>query len=160
MVNPVRQARDEERARWRPMAQSWVVVSSVESPMSRQKLPIGIQTFREIRESNCYYVDKTRYALSLTQDGKAYFLSRPRRFGKSLFLETLKELFEGNEALFTGLAIHPQWDWSVKYPVLRFSFGAGAFNESTGLQNTLHAQLTTFEQTYDLPCQFADAPSS
>ena len=59
----------------------------------RRKLPIGIQTFREIREDNCYYVDKTGMAVDLVRTGKAYFLSRPRRFGKSLFLDTLKELF-------------------------------------------------------------------
>lgn len=67
---------------------------------TRKQLPIGIQTFREIRQNNHYYVDKTRLALQLIQEGKHYFLSRPRRFGKSLFLDTLKELFEGSEALF------------------------------------------------------------
>ena len=72
--------------------------------LARKELPIGIQTFREIREDNCYYVDKTAMAVDLVHTGKAYFLSRPRRFGKSLFLDTLKELFEGNRALFTGLA--------------------------------------------------------
>ena len=58
----------------------------------RKKLPIGIQTFREIREEGYYYVDKTGFALQLIDQGKYYFLSRPRRFGKSLFLDTLKEL--------------------------------------------------------------------
>ena len=66
--------------------------------MNRRKLPIGIQTFREIRERECYYVDKTAYICRLLDEGKHYFLSRPRRFGKSLFADTLKELFEGNEA--------------------------------------------------------------
>ncbi|MDR2091777.1 MAG: ATP-binding protein [Azoarcus sp.] len=93
--------------------------------MTRKKLPIGIQTFREIREDNCYYVDKTAFALRMIQEGKAYFLSRPRRFGKSLFLDTLAELFAGNEPLFLGLYCHDKWDWSVKYPVIRISFGAG-----------------------------------
>ena len=65
-----------------------------------------MQTFREIRESDCYYVDKTAYIGRLLDEGKHYFLSRPRRFGKSLFLDTCKELFEGNEPLFEGLAIH------------------------------------------------------
>ena len=77
---------------------------------AKRKLPIGIQTFREIREEGWYYVDKTAYALRLADEGKHYFLSRPRRFGKSLFLDTLKELFEGNEALFAGLAVHRAWD--------------------------------------------------
>ena len=70
--------------------------------MTRRKLPIGMQTFRDLRESNCYYVDKTAYVGRLLDEGKHYFLSRPRRFGKSLFLDTLKELFEGNEPLFEG----------------------------------------------------------
>ena len=95
----------------------------------RRKLPIGIQTFREIREQSYYYVDKTAYIQRLMDEGKHYFLSRPRRFGKSLFLDTLKELFEGNESLFEGLHIHDLWDWSVRYPVLRLSFGSGNFKE-------------------------------
>ena len=74
--------------------------------MSRRKLPIGIQTFRTIREEGCYYVDKTAHIRRLVDEGTHYFLSRPRRFGKSLFLDTCKELFEGNEALFEGLAVH------------------------------------------------------
>ena len=74
--------------------------------MIRRRLPIGVQTFRELRERGCYYVDKTSYIERLLEGGKHYFLSRPRRFGKSLLLDTLKELFEGNEALFEGLYIH------------------------------------------------------
>ena len=78
--------------------------------MARRLLPIGIQNFREIRERNCYYVDKTGYAVRLVEQGKHYFLSRPRRFGKSLFLDTLKELFEGSRELFQGLAAYDRWD--------------------------------------------------
>ena len=75
-----------------------------------RKLPIGIQTFRRIREEGFYYVDKTVYARRLVDDaGPHYFLSRPRRFGKSLFVDTLKEMFEGSEELFRGLAIHDGW---------------------------------------------------
>ena len=92
---------------------------------SRKKLPIGIQTFREIREDDYYYVDKTPMALRLIQEGKYYFLSRPRRFGKSLFLDTLAELFEGNRDLFGGLAAAHQWDWSRRFPVIRLSFADG-----------------------------------
>ncbi|MYB38488.1 MAG: ATP-binding protein [Gammaproteobacteria bacterium] len=95
--------------------------------MDRRRLPIGIQTFREVRETDCYYVDKTAYIEHLLESGKHFFLSRPRRFGKSLFLDTLKELFEGSERLFEGLAIHGKWDWSVRYPVVRVSFGSGHF---------------------------------
>ena len=97
--------------------------------MTRRRLPIGIQTFRTIREEGCYYVDKTAYIQRLADEGRHYFLSRPRRFGKSLFLDTLKEAFEGNEPLFEGLALHDAWDWSVRYPVVRLSFGSGTFRE-------------------------------
>ena len=70
--------------------------------LPRKKLPIGIQTFSEIREKNYYYVDKTPLALQLIAQGKHYFLSRPRRFGKSLLIDTFKELYEGNKSLFQG----------------------------------------------------------
>ena len=72
----------------------------------RLKLPIGIQTFREIREEGHYYADKTPHIKRMIDLGKHYFLSRPRRFGKSLLLDTIKELFEGSEELFRGLHIH------------------------------------------------------
>ena len=90
--------------------------------MHRKKLPIGIQTFRKIREDDYYYVDKTALALRLVEEGSHYFLSRPRRFGKSLFLDTLGELFTGSEPLFRGLHIHDRWDWSTVYPVIRIGF--------------------------------------
>lgn len=91
----------------------------------RRKLPIGIQTLRIIREEGYYYVDKTAQAIALIQGGRTYFLSRPRRFGKSLFLDTLKELFEGHRALFTGLYADEHWDWTRRHPVIRISFGGG-----------------------------------
>jgi len=114
--------------------------------MQRKKLPIGIQTFREIREENHYYVDKTAFALQLIDQGKHYFLSRPRRFGKSLFLDTLKELFEGNQELFAGLYAEHNWDWSVKYPVIRLSFGAGVVKDQHVLQELVGQQLSKLEQ--------------
>ena len=114
----------------------------------RKQLPIGIQTFREIREDDYYYVDKTQLAADLIQNGKHYFLSRPRRFGKSLFLDTLKELFEGNEQLFTGLAAHNQWNWSVKYPVIRISFGGGQFAEPKELHRSVSEQLRDLDKTF------------
>ena len=113
--------------------------------MTRRKLPIGIQTFRRIREDGCYYVDKTPFIRRLLDGGTHYFLSRPRRFGKSLFLDTLKALFEGDEALFEGLAIHRDWDWSVRHPVVRLSFGSGHFTEPDGLRTEVTDQLRTLE---------------
>ena len=71
----------------------------------KQKLPIGIQSFREIRENQFLYVDKTETIFQLITEGKYYFLSRPRRFGKSLTLSTIKEIFQGQKELFDGLWI-------------------------------------------------------
>jgi len=113
--------------------------------MTRKKLPIGIQSFRKIREENCYYVDKTGFALDLTESGSHYFLSRPRRFGKSLFLDTLKELFEGNRELFAGLAAEHRWDWHLRYPVLKFSFAGGVLGSVQDLRQSLDFQLKGYE---------------
>ena len=124
--------------------------------LPRRKLPIGIQTFREIIEEGHYYVDKSGFAVRLVNEGKYYFLSRPRRFGKSLFLDTLKELFEGNQTLFTGLAAEQQWDWSKEYPVIRISFGGGVLGSVADLNQSLHQQLTTLEQQFGLQAQFPD----
>ena len=94
-------------------------------PRRKRKLPIGIQNLREIREGGHYYVDKSGMAVDLIEAGKTYFLSRPRRFGKSLLVDTFKELFEGHRALFAGLAAETRWDWSKRHPVIRISFGGG-----------------------------------
>ena len=108
-------------------------------------LPVGVQTFRKMRESGGFYVDKTAFAAKMIAEGTHYFLSRPRRFGKSVFIDTLKELFEGSEELFEGLAVHSGWDWSVRHPVVRLSFGSGCFTERGGLQADLLAQLELLE---------------
>ena len=126
--------------------------------MTRRLLPIGIQTFRNLRERNCYYVDKTAYIRRLLDEGTHYFLSRPRRFGKSLFLDTCKELFEGNEELFRGLAIHDRWDWSARRPVLRLSFGSGHFTGPDGLRANLMAQLDAVERDAGVKSGYATGP--
>ena len=113
--------------------------------MAKRRLPIGIQTFREVREENCYYVDKTAFIERLVAEGKHYFLSRPRRFGKSLFLDTLKELFEGNEALFKGLHVHAGWTWGEPHPVVRLSFGGGSFKDPEVLTEDVALQLEELE---------------
>jgi hypothetical protein len=129
------------------------------SLLPRKKLPIGIQTFREIREENCYYADKTAFALQLIHEGKHYFLSRPRRFGKSLFLDTLKELFEGNQALFTGLYAEKNWDWSVRYPVIRLSLGARVAKTPEILTAALDKQLGYLEALHHCPATYSDIPN-
>ena len=125
---------------------------------TRRRLPIGIQTFRIIREEGYYYVDKTAYVRRLIDEGTHYFLSRPRRFGKSLLLDTVKELFEGAEPLFRGLAIHDRWDWSVPHPVVRLSFGSGNFKDPDYLAANLAAQLDEVERRADAASGYAAGP--
>ena len=86
--------------------------------MKLQKLPVGIQTFKDIREENYLYIDKTGIAYDLIDNYRYVFLSRPRRFGKSLFMDTIHNIFEGNKEYFKGLAIESKWDWDIKYPVI------------------------------------------
>ena len=127
--------------------------------MGRRRLPIGIQTFREMREEIAYYVDKTPYIRRLLDEGKHYFLSRPRRFGKSLFLDTLKELFAGNEALFAGLYIHRRHNWSERHPVVRLSFGGGTFTEPAALHADVMAQLDGLARDMGVPVRYDTAPA-
>ncbi|MDV7394416.1 AAA family ATPase, partial [Arthrospira platensis SPKY1] len=87
-----------------------------------KQLPTGESSFPSIREGGWLYVDKTEGLYRLISTGKYFFLSRPRRFGKSLMVSTLKALFEGREELFEGLWIHERWDWAKKNPVLSLSF--------------------------------------
>ena len=117
--------------------------------MTHRLLPIGIQSFRRIREQGCYYVDKTPLIQRLIGNGDFYFLSRPRRFGKSLLVDTLRELFEGNEPLFRDLAIHDNWDWSIKNPVVRISFD-GKHDEPGDLAQSIANQLTIIERNAGL----------
>ena len=128
--------------------------------MTRKRLPIGIQNFREIREEYGYYVDKTPFALGLVNQGKYFFLSRPRRFGKSLFLDTLKELFEGNRSLFSGLYAEDNWDWSVTYPVIRISFGGGVIRDRKDLDRSIRTILRCNRERLCIDCQEPDHISS
>ncbi|MCY4051279.1 MAG: AAA family ATPase [Gammaproteobacteria bacterium] len=113
------------------------------------RLPIGIQTFRRLREKGCYYVDKTSLIRQMVDEGDFYFLSRPRRFGKSLLVSTLKELFEGNEPLFRGLDIHPHWDWSVQYPVVRLTLD-GKVSTPESVEKNVVNQLGGIESKFGL----------
>ena len=90
------------------------------------KLPLSIQTFAKLRQGGFAYVDKTPLAIDLANSAGAYFLARPRRFGKSLFLDTLRSLFEGNKELFTGLYAESNWDWDIKYPVIKLDMSGGS----------------------------------
>ncbi|WP_372611842.1 ATP-binding protein [Halomonas sp.] len=108
---------------------------------TRKKLPIGIQTFADIIEGGYYYVDKTPHIQRLVEEGKYYFLSRPRRFGKSLLVDTLRCLFEGRQALFKGLYIHDKWDWERQHPVIRLGFGDGVVTSREALDAHIRHQL-------------------
>ncbi len=125
--------------------------------MTRQSLPIGIQDFTTIRHEGFYYVDKTPLIRRLVAEGRHYFLARPRRFGKSLLLDTLRALFAGEEALFAGLAIHDHWDWSVTHPVVRLSFG-GTYDGPEDIERSIANQLGLIEHAAGLePLTAADA---
>ncbi len=114
-----------------------------------RRLPIGIQDFRTIREQDFCYVDKTPLVRRLVGEGRFYFLSRPRRFGKSLLLDTLRSLFEGREELFRGLDIHGHWDWSATHPVVRLSFD-GKYNEPEEIEGDIIEQLEAIERRHGL----------
>ncbi|GAA5818359.1 MAG: conserved hypothetical protein [Methanobrevibacter sp. CfCl-M3] len=107
-----------------------------------QNLPISIQSFRKLREYNCLYVDKTKDIYKMTSSGTSYFLSRPRRFGKSLLVSTLENLFLGNKELFKDLYIFDKWDWNKTYPVIRIDLGGRTHRSGEKLKNSLNIFLT------------------
>lgn len=112
------------------------------------KYPIGIQDFESLRKDGYLYVDKTRSIRNLVENGKYYFLSRPRRFGKSLLLSTLKAYFEGKRELFKGLAIDSddvKWE---THPVLRFDLNAENYEAKESLETLLIKQLSVYEEQY------------
>jgi len=117
--------------------------------MTRQRLPIGIQNFARLRETDSYYVDKTPLIRDLVDRGDYWFLSRPRRFGKSLLLDTLRALFAGQERLFRGLDIHAHWDWSVTHPVVRLSFGR-KYDRPEDIERNIANQLGLIEHAAGL----------
>jgi hypothetical protein len=128
-----------------------------------QKLPVGIQSFEDIRENNYLYVDKTEYIFNMIENGKYYFLSRPRRFGKSLIVNTMESLFKGNEKYFKGLYIHNKWDWNETYPVILIDFGKISNKTSEKLEasidrfiNKTAKQFSVHIEDGDIVEKFAD----
>jgi hypothetical protein len=115
-----------------------------------QNLPLGLQDFRSIIEGDYKYIDKTRHVYQMCSTGKYYFLSRPRRFGKSMTLAVLQELYLGSRDLFKGLWIQDHWDWSRTHPVLRISFSALGFQEN-GLQASLSFALDELIHEHQIP---------
>ena len=125
--------------------------------MARKLYPIGIQTFEEIRKLDNLYIDKTEYIYRMTHtDGKYFFLSRPRRFGKSLLVSTFKSYFEGKKELFEGLAIEKlEKEWTA-YPVLHFSLAGGKHMEKEQLDRYLLYILKENEDRFGVDCDSPD----
>jgi hypothetical protein len=115
-----------------------------------KKLPIGIQTFSEIIEEDYVYVDKTKYLYDLIRLGKVYFLSRPRRFGKSLIVSTLEELFSGRKDVFKGFYIYDKWDWDEKYPVILIDFSLISNESPEVLKSSLSIFLDRVAKRYSI----------
>lgn len=118
-----------------------------------KKLPIGIQTLKNIIDGGFVYVDKTGIAHQLIENGRYYFLSRPRRFGKSLFLDTLAEIFKGSKKLFEGLEIYDKRNWDEKHPVIRISFGIGDFSCAAGIRKRIDDILELNCENYGVEYQ-------
>jgi hypothetical protein len=117
--------------------------------MKKRILSISRQNYRDLREDNCIYVDKTEHIYRMCTEGKMYFLSRPRRFGKSLLLSTLSELFKGSQELFADTWIGDKWDWSQRNPILHMSFNLVDY-EDFGLKEGLRRTLMDFYKKYAL----------
>lgn len=112
------------------------------------KYPIGIQNFEDLRRNGYAYVDKTQFVYKLADEGKYYFLSRPRRFGKSLFLSTLEAYFQGKKELFEGLAIYDlETEWKL-YTIFHIDLNTANFREEGSLYNVLNDYLTAWEDKY------------
>ncbi len=123
----------------------------------KKKLPISVQTFSEIIEKNCIYVDKTKEAYELINSYKYVFLSRPRRFGKSLFLDTLREIFRGSKELFKGLFIYDKYDFEP-HPVIKISW-AGDLKSLQGVKRWALHELRENQEILDIKCSEINDPS-
>ncbi len=121
-----------------------------------KKLPIGIHDFEKLISGNNYYVDKTPFVHELTRTGGYYFLSRPRRFGKSLFLSTIKAAYEGKRELFRGLYLEKHWTWEKKHPVLHISFGSGVVRDVHELRQSFLYFLNEYAKKYDMIYSYED----
>ncbi|MDR2440065.1 MAG: ATP-binding protein [Planctomycetaceae bacterium] len=115
-----------------------------------KKLPIGIQSFEDLRSNNYLYVDKTEIIHRMITTGKIYFLSRPRRFGKSLLLSTLEAIFKGQKELFEGLYIYDQWDWLQYYPVIRIDWTQINHSTADKMETSLCRYLYNIASKYKM----------
>ena len=116
-----------------------------------KKLPIGIQTFQKIKKGDYLYIDKTKEAYNLIENYNYAFLARPRRFGKSLFIDTLQEIFEGNKKLFERLYIYDKWDWDIKYPVIKISW-SGILRDIKDLEDKVFEVFRDNQERLGIKC--------
>ncbi|NJN35206.1 MAG: AAA family ATPase [Saprospiraceae bacterium] len=114
-----------------------------------KNLPVGIQSFTKLIDNNCIYVDKTKLLHQLVTTGTTYFFSRPRRFGKSLLVSKLKELFKGNKTVFKDLWIENNWDWSKTHPIVHISFDALDY-QNQSLAVALNQELAKCAKIYGI----------
>ena len=113
-----------------------------------RRYPIGIQNFEDLRNNHCVYIDKTELIYKLTHSDKVYFLSRPRRFGKSLLVSTLEAYFQGKKHLFEGLAMERlETEWT-EYPVLHMDFSGSKYTDADKLREVLNIQISRWEKIY------------
>ena len=112
------------------------------------KYPIGVQGFEKLRKDGYVYIDKTKHLYNLINEGNCYFLSRPRRFGKSLFLSTLQEYFSGKKELFEGTFIATKEKEWLKYPVMKLDLNAEQYNTPEKLEGVLNDFLCKQEEIY------------
>ncbi|MFA7083797.1 MAG: AAA family ATPase [Arcobacteraceae bacterium] len=125
--------------------------------MQLKKLPIGIQTFSDIRKDDYIYVDKTDIAHKLIENYRYAFLARPRRFGKSLFLDTLRNIFEAKKEHFKGLAIEDKWNWNISYPVIHINFAKGKIESREELDETIFRTLRQNQERLKVECKDKDS---
>jgi hypothetical protein len=118
-----------------------------------KKLSIGIQSFEKMRTDNYTYVDKTPFVKKF-EGGGYFFLSRPRRFGKSLFLDTLRQAFLGKRELFEGLYLQDNWDWDKKYPVISISFGKGVHRTPEDLKLSIEEIFLDIQKEYQITLSY------
>ena len=133
------------------MAVSKILLTFVPKIHSIMKYPIGIQNFGEVRRGGYIYVDKTPWMWKMIDEGKYYFLSRPRRFGKSLMVSTLEAFFSGERELFKGLYVDTvEWDWQ-QYPIMHLDLNVKKYDTKEDLDKLLNRHLEQWELAYDSP---------
>ncbi|MDR0913419.1 MAG: AAA family ATPase [Methanobrevibacter sp.] len=115
-----------------------------------KKIGLNIDNFEDMITGDFIYVDKTKHIYNMINEGNKYFLSRPRRFGKTLLISTLKELFNGNKKLFKGLYIENKWDWRENYPVLTIDISERSSNSAEELKKSLDNLINEIAEDYSI----------